>query len=422
MVCYPFFDREKHVICRHSCHVTEVDDTEAISDSKVRKWVWKFKDGYLKHSLGGKRFSDNEEVKEAMNSWLSDQVTDFFEVGFQNLVLRTRGHGVTLLRVKEDIKDVSSELGNGGYRIGEVRTVPFALKGRVENEIDRLEKEGIIEKVDSSEWATPVVPVVKSDGSIRLCADYSATLNPNLIVPQHPLPRLDEIFASDASQLALVVFCHVYPDGSERPIAFASSTLSGSEKNTPKLIKSSFNSLGSKKVLSIFESLKEGKDLQGKAQYTIEDGCIMYGQRVCSSEISEERSGRITFDTLGIVKMKAIARSFVYWKNIDNDIEESRLKTVSIVLDIRLILQNLKFITGNIPGTCQRIMDLSLHPMNFSVIKMELGHKTSAPFKPSSNGQAERYVATLKQSLRAMQNGHRYYTAEIKYIFSIPKS
>ncbi|GFW23910.1 uncharacterized protein K02A2.6 [Trichonephila clavipes] len=74
-----------------------------------------------------------------------------------------------------------------------VRTVPFALKGRVENEIDRLEKEGIIEKVDSSEWATPVVPVVKSDGSIRLCADYSVTLNPNLIVPQHPLPRLDEI-------------------------------------------------------------------------------------------------------------------------------------------------------------------------------------------------------------------------------------
>ncbi|GFV58580.1 uncharacterized protein K02A2.6 [Trichonephila clavipes] len=32
-------------------------------------------------------------------------------------------------------------------------------------------------------------------------------------------------------------------------------------------------------------------------------------------------------------------------------------------------------------------------------------HKTSAPFKPSSNGQAERYVATLKQSLRAM---HKY--------------
>ncbi|GFX74229.1 uncharacterized protein K02A2.6 [Trichonephila clavipes] len=31
-------------------------------------------------------------------------------------------------------------------------------------------------------------------------------------------------------------------------------------------------------------------------------------------------------------------------------------------------------------------------------------HKTSAPFKPSSNGQAERYVATLKQSLKLCIN------------------
>ncbi|GFX95216.1 histone-lysine N-methyltransferase SETMAR [Trichonephila clavipes] len=40
---------------------------------------------YLKH--GAKRFSDNEEVKAAVNSWLSDQAVDFFEEGFQNLVL-----------------------------------------------------------------------------------------------------------------------------------------------------------------------------------------------------------------------------------------------------------------------------------------------------------------------------------------------
>ncbi|GFR19231.1 transposon Tf2-6 polyprotein [Trichonephila clavata] len=52
------------------------------------------------------------------------------------------------------------------------------------------------------------------------------------------------------------------------------------------------------------------------------------------------------------------------------------------------------------------MMDLSLHPMNFSdLCKERVKHKTSAPFKPSSNGQAERYVATLKQSLKAM---HKY--------------
>ncbi|GBN32035.1 Uncharacterized protein K02A2.6 [Araneus ventricosus] len=93
-----------------------------------------------------------------------------------------------------------------------VRTVPFALKGRVENEIDGLEKEGIIEKVEHSEWATPVVPVVKPDGSIRLCADYSVTLNPNLIVPQHPLPRLEEIFTSlnGGKQFSKSDFKHAY--------------------------------------------------------------------------------------------------------------------------------------------------------------------------------------------------------------------
>ncbi|GFT25630.1 histone-lysine N-methyltransferase SETMAR [Trichonephila clavipes] len=38
---------------------------------------------YPKHSLDGKRLSDNEIVEAAVNPWLSDQVTDFFEEGFE---------------------------------------------------------------------------------------------------------------------------------------------------------------------------------------------------------------------------------------------------------------------------------------------------------------------------------------------------
>ncbi|GFW90411.1 mariner Mos1 transposase [Trichonephila clavipes] len=40
---------------------------------------------HLKHCL---RFSDNEKVKAAVNSSRSNQAADFFEEGFQNLVLR----------------------------------------------------------------------------------------------------------------------------------------------------------------------------------------------------------------------------------------------------------------------------------------------------------------------------------------------
>ncbi|GFV77139.1 mariner Mos1 transposase [Trichonephila clavipes] len=43
---------------------------------------------YLKHSIGRKRFSDNEKVKADVNSWLSDKAADFFEEGFYLLVLR----------------------------------------------------------------------------------------------------------------------------------------------------------------------------------------------------------------------------------------------------------------------------------------------------------------------------------------------
>lgn len=43
---------------------------------------------YLKHHLGGQRFNDDNEVKAAVNSWLSEQAAEFFEEGIKNLVVR----------------------------------------------------------------------------------------------------------------------------------------------------------------------------------------------------------------------------------------------------------------------------------------------------------------------------------------------
>ena len=52
--------------------------------------------------------------------------------------------------------------------------------------MNRLEKAGVLEKVEYSEWVTPVVPVLKPDRSIRLCGDYKVTINPILEVPDYP--------------------------------------------------------------------------------------------------------------------------------------------------------------------------------------------------------------------------------------------
>ena len=61
------------------------------------------------------------------------------------------------------------------------------LQEPVEAEYSRLEAEGIVEKVEFSEWATPVVHVPKSDGTTRSCGDYVVTVNPQLNVPQYPI-------------------------------------------------------------------------------------------------------------------------------------------------------------------------------------------------------------------------------------------
>ena len=74
------------------------------------------------------------------------------------------------------------------------RPVPFALKEKIAEELRRLEKIGVLEKVDFSDWATPIVPVLKPDGSVRICGDYKITINPALDVPEHPMPTADDLF------------------------------------------------------------------------------------------------------------------------------------------------------------------------------------------------------------------------------------
>uniref|UniRef100_A0A8C9TFI9 ribonuclease H n=1 Tax=Scleropages formosus TaxID=113540 RepID=A0A8C9TFI9_SCLFO len=76
------------------------------------------------------------------------------------------------------------------------RPVPYAIRQKVEMELDRLEAEGILSKVDWSPWATPVVPVAKKDGTVRLCGDFKVSISSELQAEQYSLSRIEDIFAS----------------------------------------------------------------------------------------------------------------------------------------------------------------------------------------------------------------------------------
>ena len=57
-------------------------------------------------------------------------------------------------------------------------------------------KQGVIEPISFSEWADPIVPVLKKDGTVRICGDYKLSVNQASKVDSYPLPRIDDLFAS----------------------------------------------------------------------------------------------------------------------------------------------------------------------------------------------------------------------------------
>ena len=86
--------------------------------------------------------------------------------------------GVTAkLHLKDNVKPVFQK----------ARPVPYALRTTVEKELKRMEDEGIFEPMEVSNWATPIVCVPKTDGSVRICGDYKGTVNPAIQTEQFPI-------------------------------------------------------------------------------------------------------------------------------------------------------------------------------------------------------------------------------------------
>ncbi|XP_031358273.1 uncharacterized protein K02A2.6-like, partial [Photinus pyralis] len=73
------------------------------------------------------------------------------------------------------------------------RQLPLAIKKRVEDELNTLQREQVITPVETSEWGTPLVPIIKNDGSLKLCGDYRLTVNRYFKQVQYPLPSVESI-------------------------------------------------------------------------------------------------------------------------------------------------------------------------------------------------------------------------------------
>ncbi|KAL1277069.1 hypothetical protein QQF64_023742 [Cirrhinus molitorella] len=71
-----------------------------------------------------------------------------------------------------------------------LRRLPFAVRQAVSAELETLLQKGIIERIDSSSWISPIVVTAKKGGKIRLCVDLREP-NKALIADSHPLPHME---------------------------------------------------------------------------------------------------------------------------------------------------------------------------------------------------------------------------------------
>ena len=81
------------------------------------------------------------------------------------------------------------------HAIFSARNIPLPLRGKVHDELARMETQGIISKVDEpTPWCAGMVAVPKKAGTVRICVDLKR-LNQCVMREVYPLPKVDETLA-----------------------------------------------------------------------------------------------------------------------------------------------------------------------------------------------------------------------------------
>ena len=75
------------------------------------------------------------------------------------------------------------------------RSLPYVYREKVEQQLEQDVRAGILVPVQNSQWAAPLVPVLKKSGEVRVCANFKLTANRAVKLDQYPLPLVEDIFA-----------------------------------------------------------------------------------------------------------------------------------------------------------------------------------------------------------------------------------
>ena len=141
------------------------------------------------------------------------------------------------------------------------------MREKVDAELDRLQKEGIISPIQNSPWAAPIVPVLKPDQSVRICGDYRLTANKVIRLDTYPIPRFDDLMVKIGGGS---VYSKLDMSQAYSQLCLEEDSKQYTVINTQKgLFKYNRLSFGISAAPGIFQRMMEGllKDIAGVACY-----------------------------------------------------------------------------------------------------------------------------------------------------------
>lgn len=155
-------------------------------------------------------------------------------------------------------------------------TIPFNIRDRVEEQLGELVKQGILEKVEYANWASPMVVVAKTNKELRICLDGSVTINPHIETHHYPLPVIDELLAGKSDGK---LFCVMDLKGAYQQLIVSDATKKLLTVNTFKgLYAYKRLPFGVKPAASIFQSVMDKiiEGLEGVQVYI--DDLLVWGR------------------------------------------------------------------------------------------------------------------------------------------------
>ncbi|XP_073962884.1 uncharacterized protein [Choristoneura fumiferana] len=229
------------------------------------------------------------------------------------------------------------------------RPLPFAIKDKVEAELERLVEVGILEPVNHSDYATPIVPVPKSNGSIRDSVTYLGHIiskdglqkSPKKVEAIVKVPKPTNITDLKRFLGMANYYRNFVPNASSILAPLHELLREGARWEWTERQQAAFDGmkreLSSSRVLAHFDpaaqlvlTVDAGPAGLGavlatcKTDLEVEDGCLLRGHRVVIPTVHRKDILQELHRThQGIVRTKSVARSRVWWPGVDRDIEQT---------------------------------------------------------------------------------------------------